>query len=83
MDTGVMQARVSTRTSIAAYLNRQELPFLFTKPALRRAIGSTDENLGRRMRELRELGWVIETYRERPDCLAPAEHLLVMKGTVP
>lgn len=82
MDAGLAQARPSTRTLLAKYLSDRPLGHMFTKQQLRNGTGIQDENLGRRMRELRECGWVINTYRE-DSALHPNEHQLITKGEIP
>lgn len=81
-DVGLAQANPSTRTRIAEFLSTQDPGLVFTKAWLRDSIGgSNDEQFGRRMRDLRDYGWVIHTYREDPD-LSPSEHRLVTKGVL-
>jgi hypothetical protein len=70
----------STRAKIRAYLVERfqaDGPFVFTIAQLREACqDQISEQFSRRMRELREEGFVIDTYRENPG-LKPAERMLV------
>ncbi|MGZ9829490.1 hypothetical protein ACXYTP_21475 [Tsukamurella ocularis] len=56
----------------------------FTMRDIRAAIGdegvpNDDAELARRLRELREVGWRIDSYKDRAD-LKPAEYIVVTKG---
>lgn len=82
-DRGLEWASASTRHRIAAYLDTLTLGVVFTKADLRAAVGGDgEEQFGRRMRDLREYGWVINTYREEEE-LNPREHRLMRYGTIP
>jgi hypothetical protein len=75
--------RIGVARRIALYLRTQPIGTVFTKEDLRQALGGNrDENLGRRMRDLRTLGWVIDTYREEP-ALRPTQHRLKAYSAVP
>lgn len=68
---------------IAIYLSSQELPFRYTAADLAWALAvDPGVEYKRRHRELRELGWVILTYREDPS-LAKREYLLTATGEMP
>lgn len=68
---------------IAICLRTWPIGTVFTKTDLRNVLGGNrDENLGRRMRDLRKLGWVIDTYRE-DKTLRPTQHRLKAYGDVP
>lgn len=68
---------------IAEYLSRQRLPFRYTAGDLVRALDiDPGTEYKRRHRELRELGWGINTYREDP-ALDRREYELVVIGAMP
>lgn len=80
MSAAIPAAAPSTRARIRDYLVARfstEGPFVFTIADLREACQDhISEQFSRRMRELREEGFVIDTYREDPG-LKPAERRLV------
>jgi hypothetical protein len=78
-----MTRQPGTVHRLAVYLHTQPIGTIFTKADLRRALGGNqDENLGRRMRDLRKFGWQIDTYRE-DSALQPTQHRLRAYGSVP
>lgn len=80
MPAAIPATAPSTRARIRAYLVtrfRADGPFVFTIADLRSACDDhISEQFSRRMRELREEGFVIDTYREDGD-LKPVERRLV------
>lgn len=81
MTAAIPATAPSTRAKIRDYLVARFLtdgPFVFTIADLRAACqDQISEQFSRRMRELREEGFVINTYREEPGILKPAERRLV------
>lgn len=74
---------MSIKELIARYLAGQRLPFRYTASTLVRALDiDPATEFKRRHRELRDLGWVIRTYREDPS-LDRKEYELVHVGTMP
>jgi hypothetical protein len=69
----------SSRAKLAYYLAREVGEArIFTMSAVREALPNVNQ-IDRRMRELREVGWEIRTYRDRTT-LAPNEYLLETIG---
>lgn len=76
--------RIGAKSRLAAFLYCQKIAGdTFSIGEIREAFDiNNSENLTRRLRELRELGWVFEGYKANSS-LSPTEYLIVEKGWHP